>query len=45
MCADNGVVEEGVSSAPKSVTLMQTLNFAKGIAGVTVLARQAGRTC
>jgi nicotinate-nucleotide--dimethylbenzimidazole phosphoribosyltransferase len=40
MCSDNGVVEEGVASAPKSVTLMQTLNFAKGIAGVTVLAKQ-----
>lgn len=40
MCSDNGVVEEGVASAPKSVTLMQTLNFAKGIAGVSVLAKQ-----
>ena len=40
MCSDNGVVEEGVASAPKSVTLMQTLNFAKGIAGVSVLANQ-----
>ncbi len=42
MCSDNGVVNEGVASAPKSVTLMQTLNFAKGIAGVTVLARVVG---
>jgi len=41
MCSDNGVVEEGVASAPKSVTLMQTLNFTKGITGVTVLARKA----
>ncbi len=40
MCSDNGVVDEGVASAPKSVTLMQTLNFAKGIAGVSVLAKQ-----
>lgn len=40
MCSDNGVVEEGVASAPKSVTLMQTFNFAKGIAGVSVLAKQ-----
>lgn len=39
MCSDNGVVDEGVASAPKSVTLMQTLNFAKGITGVTVLAK------
>ena len=40
LCSDNGVVEEGVASAPKSVTLMQTLNFAEGIAGVTVLAKE-----
>ena len=27
--ADNGVVEEGVSSAPQSVTLMQTINLTR----------------
>lgn len=27
--ADNGVVEEGVSSAPQSVTLMQTVNLTR----------------
>jgi len=41
LCSDNGVVEEGVASAPKSVTLMQSLNFTKGITGVCVFARQA----
>lgn len=34
MCADNGVTEEGVASAPQSVTLMQTINFTKRITGV-----------
>ena len=34
MCADNGVVEEGVASAPQTVTLMQTINFTKKITGV-----------
>ncbi|MBO4236100.1 MAG: nicotinate-nucleotide--dimethylbenzimidazole phosphoribosyltransferase [Firmicutes bacterium] len=39
MCADNGVVEEGVASAPQSVTLSQTINFTKGITGVSSQAR------
>lgn len=34
MCADNGIVEEGVASAPQSVTLMQTINITKRITGV-----------
>lgn len=38
MCADNGVVEEGVSSAPQSVTALLTENMAKGILGVCALA-------
>lgn len=29
MSSDNGVVEEGVASAPQSVTLAQTINFTK----------------
>ena len=37
--ADNGVIEEGVSSAPKSVTLRQTLNLARGLTGAATLAR------
>jgi nicotinate-nucleotide--dimethylbenzimidazole phosphoribosyltransferase len=40
MASDNGVVEEGVSSAPQSVTYMQTLNFTKGLTGVSVIAKQ-----
>src|SRR5471030_2876593 len=39
MCSDNGVVEEGVASAPQSVTLAQTINFTKGVTGVAVLAK------
>jgi nicotinate-nucleotide--dimethylbenzimidazole phosphoribosyltransferase len=42
MSADNGVVEEGVSSAPQSVTALLTENMAKGILGVNVLADCAG---
>lgn len=41
-CADNGVYDEGVSAAPQSVTLMQTLNIQKGITGVGVLSKMAG---
>lgn len=37
--SDNGVVEEGVASAPQSVTLAQTINFARGLTGVATLAR------
>ena len=37
--ADNGVTEEGVSSAPKSVTLQQTRNLARGLTGAATLAR------
>lgn len=39
MCADNGVVEEGVSSCPKSVTATVTKNFTRGITGVNVFSR------
>lgn len=42
MCADNGVVEEGVSSCPKSVTASVTQNFTRGITGVCVLGANAG---
>lgn len=37
--SDNGVVEEGVASAPQSVTLAQTINIARGLTGVGVIAR------
>ena len=40
MSSDNGVVEEGVASAPQEVTFAQTLNFTKGLTGVAVIARQ-----
>jgi nicotinate-nucleotide--dimethylbenzimidazole phosphoribosyltransferase len=40
MASDNGVVEEGVASAPQSVTYAQTVNFTKGLTGVAVLAKQ-----
>lgn len=40
--SDNGVVEEGVASAPQSVTTSQTINFTRGVTGVCVLAEQAG---
>ena len=42
MCADNGVVEEGVASAPQTVTLMQTINFTKRITGVGSQAKYFG---
>lgn len=41
-CADNGVVEEGVASAPQSVTFSQTINLVKGITGAGVLAKVCG---
>lgn len=40
MSSDNGVVEEGVASAPQSVTLAQTINFSRGVTGVAVLAKE-----
>ncbi|MCL2045881.1 MAG: nicotinate-nucleotide--dimethylbenzimidazole phosphoribosyltransferase [Oscillospiraceae bacterium] len=40
MSSDNGVVEEGVSSTPQSVTLAQTINFVRGLTGVAVIAKQ-----
>ena len=36
--ADNGVVEEGVASAPQSVTLSQTINFTRHLTGVSSMA-------
>ena len=41
MCSDNGVVEEGVSNCPKSVTTTVTNNFTKKITGVYVLSKFA----
>ena len=42
MCADNGVVEEGVSSCPKSVTASVTYNFTRGITGINVFSKLTG---
>lgn len=39
ICADNGVVEENVSSCPKSVTASVTCNFTRGITGINVFSR------
>lgn len=36
--ADNGVVEEGVASAPQSVTYSQTINISRHLTGVGALA-------
>lgn len=40
--ADNGVVVEGVSSSPQSVTLMQTVNLTHAKTGASVLAKHFG---
>lgn len=41
-CADNGVISEGVASAPNSVTLSQTVNFTRRITGVSSQAKYFG---
>ncbi|MBQ7491250.1 MAG: nicotinate-nucleotide--dimethylbenzimidazole phosphoribosyltransferase [Clostridia bacterium] len=41
-CADNGICEEGVSSAPQSVTLAQTVNLTRGLTGASCLAKHFG---
>ena len=40
--ADNGVVAEGVSSAPQSVTLMQTINLTRHKTGASTLCKHFG---
>lgn len=42
MAADHGVYEEGVTSNPQEVTFAQTLNIAKGLTGVGVIAKVTG---
>lgn len=40
--ADNGVAAEGVSSAPQSVTLQQTVNLTRAKTGASVLVKHFG---
>lgn len=42
MCGDNGVIEEGVSSNPQSITQIVMENFTKGTTGVCILAKSEG---
>ena len=42
--ADNGVVAEGVSSAPQSVTLAQAVNMTRGVTGMSSMARAFGNS-
>lgn len=42
LAADNGVVAEGVASAPQSVTLAQTINLTRGITGASAIAAYFG---
>lgn len=42
LAADNGVVEEGVSSAPQSVTLAQTVNLTRALTGASSMAAYFG---
>lgn len=42
MCADNGVVREGVASTPPHITRVMAENMAMGRTCVCVMARQAG---
>ena len=42
LCADNGVVEENVSSAPQEVTARQAVNMTKGLTGMSSIAAHRG---
>ena len=39
LCADNGIAEEGVASAPQSVTASQAVNMTKYLTGMSALAK------
>jgi len=42
MCADNGVVEEGISQSGKEITSAVTRNFTRGITAVNVFSKHTG---
>lgn len=42
LCADNGVADEKVASAPQSVTRAQTVNFTRRLTGVGALSESFG---
>ncbi len=42
MCSDNGVVKQGVASAPQSVTAMQAVNMTKYKTGMSCIAKSFG---
>lgn len=42
LAADNGVTAEGVSSAPQSVTLAQSINLTRGLTGASSIAAAFG---
>lgn len=42
LAADNGIVAEGVSSAPQSVTVSQAINMTKSLTGMSALAKHFG---
>ena len=42
MCADNGIVEEGVTQSEQEVTALIAENMAKGVSSVCVMAKTAG---
>ena len=43
LCADNGVVEEGVSVTPRSVTAAQAVNMTRHCTGMSAMAHRFGR--
>ena len=42
MCADNGIVEEGVTQTDSEVTAVVSLNIAKGTASINRMSDRAG---
>lgn len=42
LCSDNGVVEEGVSTTPRSVTAAQAVNMTKHLTGMSSIAQHFG---